>query len=151
MKKYISLTLTIGLLLIVAVAPARAQSCIRLKAHIPFQFVVGGKTFPAGEYFVERIKRETIIQTLQIRPVNGGSGVFILASPAEVIGKAGMAKLIFHCYGDTRFLSLLQIDGKAMGLQLPKSSAERRLEREMRERSRDGVAEHRTLAIVLGR
>ncbi len=49
MKNNVIAVLTLGLLL---AAPALAQSA-SMKVNVPFDFIVNGKTLPAGEYRVE--------------------------------------------------------------------------------------------------
>lgn len=149
---------TAGILLALAVTPAHAQfSGGRLRGHVTFQFVVGGKTLPAGDYVVERVDRRTAQETLLIRSVDGRSSVLVRTSPVDIKGRQGEAKLIFRCHGENRFLAQLRVGDT--GLRIPKSRAERALERELRlptkEMPRGDVASdapsYQTVAILLRR
>ena len=151
---------TACILLALAVTPAHAQSSGgQLRGHVTFQFVVGGKTLPAGDYVVERIDRRAAQETLLIRSVDGRSSVLVRTSPADVKGRRGEARLIFRCYGESRFLAQLRVGDGDAGLQMPKSRAERALERESRlltkETPRGDVASdaprYQTVAILLRR
>ena len=59
--------------LLMAAAPARAQDT--LESHIPFDFVAGKTTLPAGTY---EITRPNPMGPIQIRDANGRHSVFLL-------------------------------------------------------------------------
>ena len=51
-SKLVTLIVVSGLLVGLGVAPLGAQTNLLVKANIPFEFMVGSKTLPAGEYTV---------------------------------------------------------------------------------------------------
>lgn len=55
MKKIIQLVSFLGLALIFAAIEADAQKVVKVEANIPFDFVVGNKSLPAGEYVLRII------------------------------------------------------------------------------------------------
>jgi hypothetical protein len=92
-----------------------------VKANIPFDFMVGNKMFPAGEYTVSR---GTSTGTLLIRNYEAKKAANFIVQSAT--GKVeSKAKLVFNRYGEDYFLSQIW-DGSSDGNQVPKSKAERK-------------------------
>ena len=60
-KQLLKALTTISFLIAIAIVPvpsAHAQSLVyRVRANIPFDFIVDDKTFPAGEYFISRTRQ----------------------------------------------------------------------------------------------
>ena len=107
-------------------AKAQTSGRTQLIANIPFEFIVGDKTLPAGEYTIVRVNPASNPAVLQLRSKDGSAGALVTMMP--VIAKASdRAHLVFHCYGNQHFLSQSWIDGENIGLQAPKPRAERQL------------------------
>ena len=137
MKKLVTKGLvTAGLLLmmtIVAGVSAQAQSLqYKLTANIPFDFKVANKKFPAGKYSVSRAETSAD-RVLQIRSADGRLTVNRFSIPVVTFKPKNEASLIFHRYGDDYFLSQIWPAGASTGRALPKTNAERELERNARE------------------
>jgi hypothetical protein len=109
---------------------AQAQNISHtLRANIPFQFNVGDKTLPAGEYTVRQVNLNSVRAVLQIRKKDGSASVMVQMN--SVNGRAReSAKLIFHRYSNKYFFAEAWVDGDANGLRAPKSRAERAAEAE---------------------
>lgn len=109
---------------------ARAQnSSHTVRANIPFQFNVGDKTFPAGEYTVRQVNLNSDRAVLQIRRKDGSASIMVQMN--SVNGRAPeSAKLIFYLYSNEYFFAEAWVDGDANGLRAPKSRAERAAEAE---------------------
>jgi hypothetical protein len=132
MKKQIFGTLVTGCLLaLMTAAPARAQiSGTALRATIPFDFSVRGKTLPAGNYEIRRINDAP--EGLVIRNVNDKHDHVMFET--EPIGGRKIfrrSEIVFHRYGDSYFLSEVLPAGEKTGRELIPSRAERQLSREM--------------------
>jgi hypothetical protein len=111
---------------------ARAQTSGRtqLIANIPFQFSVGNKTLPAGEYTVLAVDAESANVALKIQSQDGKMSAMVRMM--TVTGKAQKsAKLTFHRYGDQYFFAEAWVDGDTSGLQAQKPRAERAITREL--------------------
>ena len=105
-------------------AQAQTSGRTQLIANIPFEFNVGNKTLPAGEYAVSQVNPSSDRVVLQLRHKEGGAGTMVQMN--SVIGKAPEnAKLIFSRYGNRYFFAQAWVDGDTSGLQVPKSKAER--------------------------
>jgi len=113
MKRHLFALLGMGLLL--ATASAYAQT-VKLKADIPFNFVVGNTTLPSGEYTI----RSLTSQALYIDS-SGHNPIVFLANTCRSTRPSAQTKLVFARYGDRYFLSEMWMKGNSGGRQLPKS------------------------------
>ena len=85
-------------------AQAQTSGRTRLIANVPFQFNVGEKTMPAGEYTVIQVNPSSDQAVLQLRSKDGSRTVMIQTS--NVTGKASeSARLVFNRYGSQYFFS----------------------------------------------
>jgi len=110
------------------VPASQAQSMLR--ADIPFDFVVGDKRLPSGEYHVKPINpAATLVQSK-----DGSSAAIVLTTAVQAGKISDVGKLVFNRYGDQYFLSKIWAASSDTGRQLPKS----RLEREVAQRLSDG-------------
>ncbi len=123
MKKQALTVLSIGsLLVMLAVAPLHAISST-FTANIPFDFMVGNKTLPAGSY---KVGHPNIMGTLVIQSVDHrGSAFFLAHFVSAKSGQDNSAKLIFNRYGDQYFLSQVWSGEETDGRGLIKSRRER--------------------------
>jgi hypothetical protein len=111
-------------------AQAQSSGRTQLIANIPFDFNVGNKNLPAGEYTLVQVNPTSDKAVLQIRSRDGSAGVLVQMTatrgPAEK-----SAKLIFNRYGDNYFFAQAWIDGDRDGLQAPAPRSERDRERRL--------------------
>lgn len=119
MKKNLIAVLTLGLLL---AAPALAQTA-SMNVNVPFDFIVNGKTLPAGEYRVDGLTTST--STIAIRNTEKTAKLMALTNGCESIEAADASKLVFHRYGGQYFLAQVWSAGSSEGRELPRSRAER--------------------------
>ncbi|HWT00637.1 MAG TPA: hypothetical protein VN256_10345 [Pyrinomonadaceae bacterium] len=136
--------LTILVLLAAAVAShAAATPAPGASFRIPFDFVIAGKTLPAGEYVVERSTNFSA-SGLSIRSVERNAGVYVLTAALESGERASDSKLVFNRYQDRYFLSEFWTAGQTSGRKLIKSGEERAVERE----AARGAAQPARVAVV---
>jgi hypothetical protein len=111
-------------------AKAQASGNTQINANIPFEFSVGNKTLPAGEYVVSQVNTAVNPGVLAFRSRDDSSRALIQMN--SVVGKAQEnATLMFHRYGNKYFFAQAWVIGENSGLQAPKSRAERTAEREL--------------------
>ena len=101
---------------------AYAQT-IQVKANIPFNFVVSGKTMPAGAYTIQTYGPADG-KTLLVRSDDQQEKAMINAISAQSLEPSDRTKLVFHRYADRYFLSQVWVAGNNRGHQLPKSGRE---------------------------
>ena len=129
-KRFASVGLLVVMMIVAASASAKAQSlAYKLTANIPFDFSVGGKKLPAGKYWISRGQQSNGDQILQIRSVDGHANISRLTIPVVTLDPVAKGTLVFHRYGEEYFLSEVWPAGGLTGRELPKSHAERDLER----------------------
>jgi hypothetical protein len=121
-------TLMVALAIVTSVVSANAQSRMTVSTNIPFEFVVGDHTLPAGEYVIEAVISGGA--ALAIRGSDNGESVVRLAEPIGAMSKRKSARLVFHRYGQNYFLTQIW-SGDSLGRQLVKSKQERATEREL--------------------
>jgi len=94
----------------------------RVKADIPFDFMVGGKEFKAGSYTIDRVSNYA--GTLVIRGVDNNEAASFNVNGLTDKGEDG-ARLVFRRYGEQYFLAQIYDGVSGSGNQLMKSKAER--------------------------
>jgi hypothetical protein len=109
-------TISVVIALFVLLTSAFAQTGT-VQANIPFAFTVGKQTLPAGEY---RISISNSL--LRVSPVDGHGAVYV---GTYTIGggpnEDKTSRLVFHRYGNRRFLSQAWIHtgGNALFVSAP--------------------------------
>jgi hypothetical protein len=126
MKKKAFGFLMISTLIGALAVPVLAQSMLRLQASVPFEFIVGAKTMPAGEY---SIILDLGPRLVRLQDFKAGTGVVSLSNWMQVKSKdpAAETKLVFHRYGDKYFLSEVSDGYDSIGMQLSVTHTEREL------------------------
>jgi len=109
----------------------QAQSVGRtMFANIPFDFSVGNKKLPAGDYTVVQVNPASDQAVLQLRSKDGRGSAMVQMS--ATIGRAEKsARLVFNRYGDNYFFSQAWVDGDRNGLQAPAPRSERAIVNEL--------------------
>ena len=140
-----SLTMTVMIVtvaLATAVVSANAQSQRRLSANVPFDFVIGEKTLPAGEYGASLTSNDGSTVVIQ-RDYSSDAAVRLTNSINPKPNKT-QARLVFHRYGQTYFLAEVWTGSDDIGRQLLQSKQEQHMKREM-----DRIAKSRYETIEL--
>lgn len=122
------LFVVVGVVAAIAV-PLSAQSTA-LKVNVPFEFAIGSKILPAGEYRVMRADA-SVPHILRIRSSEANSEVLV---NAVAVGQwastpTGTARLVFNRYGNQYFLSQVWNGHSGTGEQLPMDRTELELAR----------------------
>jgi hypothetical protein len=127
-----SLTMS-GLLLVVTAISVHAQSERNKVTNIPFNFIVGQKTLPAGEYTVEPNRRDSHNVWL-VQSRDGHVSALFTTMSVRTSEAQDKAKLVFHKYGDQYFLSQIWRTGDNGGRELRMPRLERELAKNTIER-----------------
>jgi len=124
MKKQTLIAASLCLVVGLAAVSANAQAG-GVKAKVPFNFAVSGKTFPAGEY--------TMIASSHLVNIEDGDGRIVAKVLAnEVSGRSAgeNGRIIFHCYRDRCFLAEVWSPRQENGREFPTSRPEANLAKE---------------------
>jgi len=115
-KSYFAAVLTLTCLLGVGIS-AHAQDTEGVRVKVPFEFVAGGKTLPAGTYTLGRLSLEAYSG---IAISSYGQGAIVL--PIAVDGTPAKApKLSFELVGDKHFLTEADTPAGVYTFALPKA------------------------------
>ena len=121
MKKMLG-CLSMAALAVVLAAPVSAQT-VTLRASVPFDFVVGGRTMPAGDY-----ELGTLGDIGLLRVQNAVAGIkpaFTMTNATAGPLDGGKVFLTFHRYGGDYFLAEIWDGSTAAGRSVPMSRTER--------------------------
>ena len=105
MKKYARFLVAITVLFGLGVA-AKAETRAEIVVTLPFGFVVGGKTLPAGTYTVSRLSDEKF-DGLILTSYDKHTSVFVRPSEFES-ASPDKPQMSFQRVGDQHFLSTIQ-------------------------------------------
>ena len=131
MKKQAFGTLTmLTLLLAVSTISVSAQSERSKITNIPFDFMVGEKTLPAGEYTVAPNRSDSLNVWL-VQSRDGHFNALFTTGSVRASETQEKTKFVFHKYGDQYFLSQIWTIGGNSGRELTMP----RLEREVAKNS----------------
>jgi hypothetical protein len=122
MKTLRSAIFALGLLLVVSGAHAQT---IHVSGKVPFDFVVGKKTFPAGEYSVQSMERSP--DALNIRNTDEGTSSLTLTQHTEKLNPSNKTVLVFHRVGEQYFLAEIWVAGSSRGTQIPRGKVEEQM------------------------
>jgi hypothetical protein len=117
-----------GLLVLLTFSAAFGQSDRQTIIHIPFNFSVGEKSFPAGKYVIERNRNNSDTVWVIKQKDDGGSAI-LLTRAVRANDVVEQTRLVFNRYDDLYFLSEFWTVGSQTGHQIPVSKQERALEK----------------------
>jgi hypothetical protein len=122
MKSRRSVLFVLAVLLIATAVQAQGT---KVHATIPFDFVVGDRAYPAGEYFLRPMDRNsTIIQIENEGEITAG---LVLSNVCTSTVPSAKTKLVFRRSGENYFLYQVWVEGHASGREFPRSRTEMRL------------------------
>ena len=127
-----------GLLVLLTFSSAFGQSDRQTIIHIPFNFSVGEKSFPAGKYVIERNRNNSDTVWVIKQKDDDGSSI-LLTQPVRANDVVEETRLVFNRYNDLYFLSEFWTVGSQTGHQVPVSKQERALEKTVAERRQVNV------------
>ncbi len=130
-KRLTMLSLVSMFTLCAAVASANAQLSNPVRAKIPFDFNVGEKKLPAGEYTFSRLSGFSDNKLMSVSGADASAHVFQSTFGAEVLTPKNKSTLVFNRYGDQYFLEQIWSGGEQEGTQVPQSRSERTIRRQL--------------------
>src|SRR5215470_18696555 len=136
-KPIISLIAAVSLGVALLATTLAAPLSVKIRAEIPFDFMVGKKRLPKGEYLIESLNDAG---TLTIRNAKRGKAVTfntIRHKPTD----GPKSKLIFNRYGDQYFLARIWDGSSETVLKLNKSKVEKRIAKEFKKEEEVSVGD----------
>ncbi len=123
------LLLLVSVTFVTAVASANGQSRNPARANIPFDFSVGDKVLPAGEYQVSALTDGKTV--VLVRSRDGKNSAIRLTYTENKTVATDKGTLVFRRYANHYFLAEIWTAGDQTGRCLLKSKHERAIEKEM--------------------
>lgn len=128
LKLFALITLLVTIAFASALASVSAQTPgHNITASIPFEFNVGDKTLPAGQYAIGRINSDGS----QLRISNREESASRLTQAVQASEPKEESVLVFKRYGDRYFLSQVWMVGEREGRQMLKSSSEEAMDQDL--------------------
>jgi hypothetical protein len=84
----------------------RAQAIDQVIVNVPYEFVVAGKTLPAGDYRINRTSTSNVFE-LALTNVENRTGVLLLSGEVSDT-REGKPSVSFEHIGDQYFLSTIE-------------------------------------------
>ncbi|HEV7511866.1 MAG TPA: hypothetical protein VGO27_09205 [Candidatus Acidoferrum sp.] len=119
MKNLRSILAALAVLLMATAAHAQQMT---LSATVPFNFVVGDRAYPAGDYLFSN--RDNI---LKITNAEQAKTEITLSNACESVRPSTHTKLVFDSMGGYYFLRQIWVAGNSSGRELSRSRTEVRL------------------------
>lgn len=119
MKTLRSILFVLTVILIVPAARAQQNG---VKADVPFDFAVGDRAYPAGEYALRAVLNDSGV--IRIENVNNVSAVFTPSRSCSKSAPSKETKLVFHRMGGRYFLYQVWTEGYSTGREFPKGRIE---------------------------
>jgi hypothetical protein len=116
----LNVLLTGALLVFAAAAAFSAEESAVATAKVPFAFTAGMSSLPAGDYTIFRAASGV---TIRIKDDNGHALIALCST--KVAGGDSKRQLVFHRYGDSYFLSEVQLGPNSDGVSLRTSKLEK--------------------------
>jgi len=97
---------------------AKGQAVDQIVVNIPYEFVVAGKTLPAGTY---RVNRATDIDAKVLILSNFEGRTSVIIVPTEAESHTGKAEVSFEQVGDEHFLSKVETEEHSFTIPISRS------------------------------
>jgi hypothetical protein len=128
-KKLYTTFAMLSFFFMLAVVSVQAQSRGKIIVTVPFDFQIGSKTLPAGEYNVKPLSQNSVL----FQSEDGQQRAIVVTNnrvQADASEESARERLVFHQYGDKYFLSQVWMVRGGDGRKLNKTDAERQAAKE---------------------
>lgn len=115
MKRIIQVCSVLALSVVFFAVSASAQVSSRIDAKIPFDFNIGGKSHPAGDYVIKLSKASASVLGLSLEDGSGNRLQNVLISTNGEVSN-GDARLVFEVQEGQRYLSKILTGDKGFSL-----------------------------------
>jgi hypothetical protein len=129
-KQILWMPLILMAMFALAAVSTRAQTAYGVRGNVPFDFIVGDKTIPAGLITAHGVS-DAVGGVISIRSLDHGKQAMRAGRRLPGGDETDQCKLVFHRYGNRYFLAQIWIAGY-QAWEVKKSKQERSLERELR-------------------
>ena len=128
MKRHHLILIAVAVFAIASTPNAFGQTGKAVKTDIKFDFRIGERIYPAGEYLIERLSGQSD-NILQIRSVGEENISQVIAAGIANAGKKQTPKLVFRKDGQTYFLTRIYLNADEWGYTIQRSRRHRAIEK----------------------
>lgn len=133
MKRQFLLLIAIAVLGTAFTTNASGQTGKTVRANVKFDFQIGDRIYPAGEYWIESTSWHGNV--LRIRNVSDNKTAFFHANQSNAgVGKGQTPRLVFLKYGQDYFLTKIFLDTQQWGYSIRPSHLQRENEKPLASR-----------------
>lgn len=130
MKRQFFILIAIAAFAAALTTNAFGQTGKTVKASVEFDFQIGERIYPAGEYLFEQISRQSD-NILQIRSVGDADKKQIIVANLSNAGSRQSPKLVFRRCGENYFLTKIFLDTEQWGYAIRPSRRQRESEKNL--------------------
>ena len=127
MKKQFLILVAIAVFATALTTTASGQTGRTIRVDVNFDFQIGDRTFPAGEYRIEPISSQTN-NILQISSMADASIRQFIVANHSANAKTQAAKLVFQKFGENYFLRSIVLESEQWGYSIRASRRQRESE-----------------------
>jgi hypothetical protein len=109
---------------------AYGQAGKTANANVTFDFQIGDRLYPAGNYRIESFSRQSD-NILRIKSLGGANENQLILPNVAIAGTRQMPRLVFHKYGETYFLSEIFLNTEKWGYSIRPSRRQRENEKNL--------------------
>ena len=130
MKKRFLILIAIAAFTTLLTTNAFGQVVKTANANVAFDFQIGDRLYPAGQYRIESINRQSD-NILRIRGLGDANKNQLIVAALANAGKGKTPRLVFRKYGETYFLSEIFLDTEQWGYSIRPSRRQREKEKNL--------------------
>lgn len=128
MKRHHLILIAVAVFAIASTPNAFGQPGKAVKTGVKFDFRIGERIYPAGEYLIERLSAQSD-NILQIRSVSDENKSQIIAAGIANAGKRQTPKLVFQKDGQTYFLTRIYLNTDEWGYTIQRTRRQQAIEK----------------------
>jgi hypothetical protein len=115
----------LGLVVVILMIAVSAKAQTQYRAHIPFDFTIGQKSYEAGDYVIDSLSIHAAYGPVAFRDAKGRNSRMVMTTRGEDSSKVEAASLVFIRYESQYSLSVIRTP--SFIVQLPKPKAKETL------------------------
>jgi len=116
-----------GLVVLILLVVVSAKAQTQYRAHIPFDFTIGQKSYEAGDYFITPLNTHAAHNLIAFRDARGSNSHIIISTLGEDDSKVEIPTLVFNRRETQYSLSIIRTP--SFVVKLAKSKAKETLAR----------------------
>lgn len=143
MRQTVRALVASSILSVLAAMSVYAMDGLRVMANVPFSFIAGEKSFPAGDYTFT-VDDPDVPTLLTVESKNGDKYDLMLTESKALRDAADQSKLVFERYGQQRYLAEVWVVGLDRVQVIPPSEIQKEVAQHAEQHETVSVAAHKS-------